>query len=408
MNAPESRNSLALFGGLPLRRRPFAPWPSYAEDEIEAATAVLRSGKVNQWTGTHVTSFETEYAASLNREYAVAVANGTVALELALIVLGIGPGDEVIVPARTFVATASCVALRGATPIVADVDEATGGLSAATVQAALTPRTRAVIPVHLGGWPCDMDPLRALADQHGFAIIEDCAQAHGATYRGRPVGSLGHLAAFSFCQDKIITTGGEGGLLVMDREDWWSRAWSYKDHGKDFEAVQRPEPITGFRWVHHSFGTNWRMTEFQAAIGRLQLAKLDAWVGKRRMLAARLKEQLSGVPALTIPRPGPDAEPSFYRFYARLDVRRLREGWDQQKVIDAIAAEGIPCQAGSCSEIYREQAFQKAGLGPSAPLPVARRLGEESLMFYVHPTLTVQDMDDTAAAVRKVLAAAAG
>src|SRR5579871_3551397 len=200
MNAPESRNSLALFGGLPLRRRPFAPWPSYAEDEIEAATAVLRSGKVNQWTGTHVTSFETEYAASLNREYAVAVANGTVALELALIVLGIGPGDEVIVPARTFVATASCVALRGATPIVADVDEATGGLSAATVQAALTPRTRAVIPVHLGGWPCDMDPLRALADQHGFAIIEDCAQAHGATYRGRPVGSLGHLAAFSFCQ----------------------------------------------------------------------------------------------------------------------------------------------------------------------------------------------------------------
>jgi dTDP-4-amino-4,6-dideoxygalactose transaminase len=403
MSTPQASGTLAIDGASPVRTRPFAPWPHYAEDQIEAVTRVLRSGKVNQWTGREVVTFEHEYAQTLGRRHAVALANGTLALELALIALDIGAGDEVIVPARTFIATASCVVMRGATPVVADVDLDTGGLSAATVEAAITDRTRAIIVVHLAGWPCDMDGIMALARARGLKVIEDCAQAHGATLHGRPVGSFGDLAAFSFCQDKIISTGGEGGLLVLDDDALWNRAWSWKDHGKDHETVFRTDHPVGFRWVHHSFGTNWRLTEMQAAIGRRQLAALPDWVATRRRLATRFRAAVAGLPAVHLPQPLPGSDPSWYRLYVRLDPQALAPGWTVRRVIEAVVAEGIPCQEGSCSEIYREQAFIRTGLGPRERLPVARQLGETSLMFLVHPTLEDADMDDAAAALTRVM-----
>lgn len=399
-------SALAIDGGRPVRTTPFAPWPVFDSDEIEAATRVLASGRVNFWTGEECRRFEDEYAAYARRKHAIALANGTVALELALLASGIGPGDEVVVPARTFIASASCAVARGATPVVADVDPVTQNLTADTVRAVLTDRTRAIVAVHLAGWPCDMDPLMALAQERGIIVIEDCAQAHGATYKGRPVGSLGHCAAFSFCQDKILTTAGEGGMLLLDDDAAWERAWSYKDHGKSYDAVFRRSHPPGFRWVHESFGTNWRMTEVQAAVGRRQLAKLDEWVEARRRNAAALSEGLAGVDGLRLTVPGPEIRHSFYKFYAFLDVERLKPGWTQARVIEAVAAEGVPCFAGSCSEIYREQAFVRAGLGPRAPLPNARALGETSLMLLVHPTLHERDMRDASTAVRKVLAEA--
>jgi dTDP-4-amino-4,6-dideoxygalactose transaminase len=411
MNAPLYRQQLALHGGLPIRQRPLAAWPHYEEDEILEATQVLRSGRVNQWTGSQVQEFEAAYARSLGRARALAVANGTLALELALVALGIGPGDEVIVPARTFIASVGCVVNRGARPVIADVDPVSGGLNAAGIEAVRSTRTRALIVVHVGGWPCDMAPIRALAARHRLWIVEDCAQAHGARLGGVPAGALGDIATFSFCQDKIISTGGEGGLLVMDREDWWQRAWSHRDNGKDWAAVHAGDAPADYRWVHHRFGTNARMTGLQAAIGQRQLGKLEAWVAQRRSLASRLREQLAGTPGLAMPAPGPGVEPSYYRAYVRIDTARLAPGWTLPRVIEAIQAEGIPCQSGTCSEIYREQAFREAGLGPQAQgfgdrLPGAKALAESSLAFAVHPTLAPEDMDDTAAAVRKVLAVA--
>jgi dTDP-4-amino-4,6-dideoxygalactose transaminase len=405
--AADATPALAIDGGRPVREAPLPPWPYFADDEIDAVRAVLASGKANYWTGEECSSFEAEFAACVGAKYAVALANGSVALELALHALGIGAGDEVIVPSRSFMATASCVVLRGARPVFADVDAASGNLTADTVRAVLTERSKAVIPVHLAGWPCDMDPLMALARTHGLKVIEDCAQSHGASYKGRVTGSFGHVSAFSFCQDKIITTGGEGGMFVTDDRTVWERAWSYKDHGKSFDAVFRREDPPGFRWLHDSFGTNWRMTEMQAAIGRRQLMKLPAWLAARRRNADILHAELAGVGGLEIHVPSADCAHAYYKYYAYVDPARLHADWTRERVVEALNAEGIPCISGSCSEIYLEEAFAQTDLRPAAPLPVARRLGETSLMFMLHPTMAREDMLDTARAIRKVMHAAA-
>lgn len=398
---------LAIDGGQPLREKPFAPWPVFGSDEIEAASRVLASGRVNYWTGEECIAFEREFATAFERRYAISLANGTVALELALVGLGIGPGDEVVVPSRTFIATASCVVARGARPVVADVDADSGNLTAKAIADVLTPRTRAVIPVHLAGWPCDMDTILALARDKGLSVIEDCAQSHGAMYKGRPAGSFGDCAAFSFCQDKIMSTGGEGGMLLTDDEALWRRAWEYKDHGKSWDAVCNRQHPQGFRWLHESFGTNWRMTEMQAAIGRLQLAKLPEWSARRRLNAGILVAGMRNLPGLTIPIPAEGLQHAYYKFYAFVDRSRLKAGWTAERVIAAVNAEGVPCMAGSCCEIYREQAFVGAGLGPKQALPVAQNLSQTSLMFMVHPTLGERDMMDAAAAVGKVMREAA-
>ncbi len=398
---------LALEGGAPVRAAPFAPWPFYEQDEIDAVSQVLSSGLVNYWTGPEGTQFEQAYAEFCGRRHAIALANGSVALELALHAFGIGPGDEVVTTSRTFIASASCAVLRGATPILADVDPVSQNITADSIRAVLTPRTRAVVVVHLAGWPCDMDPILELASAHGVRVIEDCAQAHGATYKGRPVGSFGAAAAFSFCQDKIISTGGEGGMLLLDDTAAWEKAWAYKDHGKSYDAVFRREHPPGFRWAHESFGTNWRMTEMQAVIGRRQLAKLPGWVARRQHLAGILSDGLAALPGIRVTRPGAGIGHSYYKYYAFLEPERLKPDWNNNRIITAINAEGIPCIGGSCSEIYLEKAFIDTGLAPAARLPIAQRLGATSLSFLVHPTLADADMRDTCAAVAKVMHAAA-
>ncbi len=386
----------------PIRTEPFAPWPHFSADEIEATTRVLQSGKVNYWTGTEGRRFEAEYAARLGCAYGVAVANGTVALELALEAVGVEPGDEVIVTSRTFIASASAVVMRGAIPVMADVDPDSQNITADTIAAVLTPKTRAIICVHLAGWPCDMDSINALAESRGLWVIEDCAQAHEATYKGKPVGSLGHVAAFSFCQDKILTTGGEGGMLFTNDERIWQRAWAFKDHGKSYDTVYNTSHPPGFRWLHESWGTNWRMTEMQSAIGRVLLGKLARWVSTRRRHAAILTDRLGALEALRVPVPRDDIHHSYYKFYAFVRPERLRAGWDRDRIMNAVVAQGVPCYSGSCSEIYREKAFATSGMQPAQPLPVARRLGETSLMFLVHPTLSERDMDDVASVVESV------
>jgi len=400
------QGALAIEGGAPVRILPFPPWPVFDQDEIDAAAAVLACGRVNYWTGEECRRFEEAFAAFTGTHHAISLANGTLALELALYALDIGPGDEVIVPARTFIASASCVVARGAVPIVCDVDPFSQNLTADAVLAALTLRTRAVVAVHLAGWPCDMDTIMALARERGIKVIEDCAQAHGATYKGRPVGSLGDCAAFSFCQDKIMTTGGEGGMLVLNDTRLWEKAWAYKDHGKSFDAVFNREHPPGFRWLHESFGSNFRMTEMQAAIGRKQIARLPQWLAARRRNAAALDAGFAGMPGLRVVRPPDGIGHAYYKYYVFVEPEALAPGWDATRIQEAIIAEGVPCFAGSCSEIYRERAFADRGWSPARRLPVAQRLGETSLMFMVHPTLGEAEMADTVSAAAKVMKAA--
>lgn len=400
------QNELAIDGGNPVRIEPFAPWPHFDDELCNASTQVLRSGKVNYWTGNEGRLFEREYADSIGSGFAIALTNGTVALELALFGLGVGPGDEVIVPSRTFMASASCVVMRGATPVMADVDRDSQTLTVDTIRAVTTSRTKAIIAVHLAGWPCDLDPIMEFAASRGIKVIEDCAQAHGAVYKGRAVGSIGHVGAFSFCQDKIMTTGGEGGLMTTNDEAVWKKCWSLKDHGKSWDAVQRPHTPNTFRWLHESFGTNWRLTEMQSAMGRIMLRRLPEWVATRRRHAATLTTMLSSIDALRIPQAPPHIHHSFYKYYAFLRPEFLQSGWSRDRIIQTIQAEGINCGSGSCSEIYLEKAFDAPGLRPEQRLPVARELGETSLMFLVHPTLTDQEIHETGVAIQKVMAVA--
>ena len=380
-----------------------ATWPSFDEEQINAVADVLRSGRVNYWTGTIGREFEREYASYLGRRHAIALANGTVALELALEAFGVGQGDEVVVPARTYVASASCAVMRGAVPVVADVDRDSQCLTAESIEAALTARTRAVIVVHLGGWPADMNPIMDLARRLNLVVIEDCAQAHGAFYKGRPVGSIGHAGAFSFCQDKIITTGGEGGLLALDDDAAWRRAWAFKDIGRSYAAVYERQHPPGFRWLTESFGTNWRMTEMQAAIGRIQLRHLPAWQAARARNASIFRKALTGLSALRIPEVPPADIHAHYRFYVFVRPEHLAPGWSRDRILEEMERDGIPCGVGSCSEIYLERAFRDRGWGPASRLPTARLLGETSLMFLVHPTLTEEAMLSMARGIQRVV-----
>lgn len=402
---------------------PFSPWPSFTRNEADAVSRVLLSNKVNYWTGQECRQFEAEFAAWVGSDHAIALANGTVALDLALHGLGIGAAnggatsDEVVVTPRTFLASVSCVVNAGAVPVFADVDRDSGNITAQTIAAVLTPRSRAVIAVHLAGWPCDMDPIMTLAKTHGLKVIEDCAQAHGARYRGRAVGSIGDVGAWSFCQDKIMTTGGEGGMVTTNDRALWARMWAFKDHGKSWDAVYARHHAPGFRWLHESFGTNWRMLEMQGAIGRIQLGRMEDWTAARNINANAIRAALEPFAGPS----GPIRLPAFacancsacelgtgciharYKFYAYARPENLAPDWNRDRIVAEITAQGVPCYQGSCSEVYLERAFDGTGWRPETRLPKAHELGETSLMFLVHPTLTSDEIAKTCQVIQDVL-----
>ncbi|MCS3416291.1 dTDP-4-amino-4,6-dideoxygalactose transaminase [Pseudomonas sp. BIGb0558] len=382
---------------------PFSPWPSFSEEEADAVRDVILSNKVNYWTGTQGREFEKEFAAWAGTEYAIGLANGTVALDLALKALGIGAGDEVIVTSRTFLASVSSIVNAGAVPVFADVDRDSQNFSAQTIRAVLTPRTRAVICVHLAGWPCDMDPIMSLAEEFDLKVIEDCAQAHGARYKGRSVGSIGHISAWSFCQDKIMTTGGEGGMVTTNDRKLWSDMWSFKDHGKSWEAVYERNHPPGFRWLHESFGTNWRMLEVQAVIGRIQLKRMTDWQASRLANAGQIWECASQLKGLRVPVMPEDSVHAAYKCYVFVEPQALKAGWDRDRILAEISARDVPVFSGSCSEVYLEKAFDNTGWRPASRLPVARELGETSVMFLVHPTLTQLEIDKTCSVLKTVM-----
>jgi dTDP-4-amino-4,6-dideoxygalactose transaminase len=385
-----------------------ATWPSFTVEEATAVKNVILSNKVNYWTGTECREFEKEFATWAGAGYAVALSNGTLALDVALRALRISPGDEVIVTPRTFLASASCIVNAGAIPVFADVDRDSQNITAETIRAVLTPRTKAIICVHLAGWPCDMDPIMELAEEHDIFVIEDCAQAHGARYKGRMVGSIGHIGAWSFCQDKIMTTGGEGGMVTTDSRQWWTAMWSYKDHGKSWEAVYERQHPPGYRWVHESFGTNWRMLETQAVIGRIQLQRMPIWTSQRQANASRIAATCREFAALRVPVVPGDVQHAFYKFYVFVEPEKLAAGWTRDRIIEEISARGVSCAHGTCSELYLEKAFDNTDYRPKVRLPVAKELGETSLMFLVHPTLSDQDIEKTCLVIREVMTMAEG
>lgn len=384
----------------------FSPWPSFTQQEADAVSQVVLSNKVNYWTGTEGREFEKEFAAWAGCEYAIALGNGTLALDVALIALGVTAGDEVITTPRTFLASASSIVTAGATPIFADVDLNSQAITAESIKAVLTPKTKAVIVVHLAGMPAEMDDIMALSKEHGFYVIEDCAQAHGAKYKGRSVGTIGHIGAWSFCQDKIMTTGGEGGMVTTNSKALWSTMWSYKDHGKSFAAVYEREHPPGFRWVHESFGTNWRMTEMQSVLGRIQLTRMVDWTKKRQHNAKLLDQVASKFAVVRTVRVADYIQHAEYKHYFFVNPEKLAQGWNRDRIVDEMMARGVPCYQGSCSEVYLEKAFDNTPWRPNTRLPNAKLLGETSLMMLVHPTLTAEEIEKSCNVLAEVLAVA--
>ncbi len=370
-------------------------WPSFSEEEAETVKSVLLSNKVNYWTGTQCRDFEKEFALWCGVKYSVALMNGTVALDSALKAMDIGHGDEVIVTSRTFLASVSSIVLCGAIPVFVDVDRETQNITATSIGKKISNKTKAIICVHLAGWSCEMDAIMAIAEQFNLKVIEDCAQAHGAKYKGKPVGSIGHVGCWSFCQDKIMTTGGEGGMVTTNDKTLWSKMWSYKDHGKSWESVYETEHPPGFRWLHNTFGTNWRMTEMQAAIGRIQLKKMPDWHKKRLSNANKIWNAAKQCAGLRVPNIPNHIEHASYKCYVFVKQDKLKDGWNRDRIIREINILGVPCYSGSCSEVYLEKAFDDTEFKPKERLPNAKELGETSLMFLVHPTLTESEVKRT-------------
>ena len=381
-------------------------WPVFDEDEIAAVDRILRSGKVNYWTGKECIAFEEEFGKYTGSKFSISLANGTVALDLALKALEVGPGDEVIVSPRSFIASASCVVNCGATPIFADVDRGSQNITPATIEPLISEKTKAIIAVHLAGWPCDMLGLMNLAYKNGLVVIEDCAQAHGAKIKGNSVGTFGHVGCWSFCQDKIISTGGEGGMVTTNDYDLWKKMWSFKDHGKNYDLTLDNPSLNRFRWLHESIGTNFRMTEMQAAIGRVQLKKLNEWSVLRQKHANSIWAVAKEVDGLRVPSFSCSScnngcamqsgcVHACYKAYVFVEGGVT----DRNNFVDYLNNMGVPCFPGSCSEIYLEKAFKKLDLSPSERLPIAKELGDTSVMFLCHPNLTTTEIKATCEAI---------
>lgn len=378
----------------------FSPWPSYSKEEAEAVSTVLLSNRVNYWTGNECREFEKEFAVFADSQYAIALANGTLALELALRSLRLTEKDEVIVTPRSFVASVSSVVTVGAKPVFADVDRNTQALSVQSIKAAVTENTKAIVLVHLGGMPADLDEILRFADDNGLYVIEDCAQAHGAKYKGKSVGSFGHVSAWSFCQDKIMTTGGEGGMVTTNDHDLWSDMWSYKDHGKSWSAVYETQHAPGFRWLHESIGSNFRMNELQAVLGRIQLQRMPEWNKARLRNANAIWDECRKVAWLRVPDIPEYVTHAAYKAYVFIDEEKLPDSWSREKILHLFSDAQVPVATGSCSEIYLEKAFSESY--PTTKCPVSEELGRTSLMFLVHPTLSDEEITKTTTAIRSI------
>ncbi len=408
---------LAINGGPKVRERPFPPWPVLGEDDVEAVAEVLRSGKLTQLTGGAVAAFEQAFAAWHGVGHCVATSSGTTAIHTALAALDIGPGDEVIVPAHTFIASGTPVLHQGATPVFADIDERTYCISPESVAGRVTARTKAIIAVHLNGHPADMGALLALAEPRGIAVVEDAAQAHGAGWGAignlqsaigdgksemwQKVGTIGRVGCFSFWEDKIMTTGGEGGAVITDDDALAERMRRIRHHGEGPMAgdpSRRPSgaPQGARSYYHLELGYNYRMTSMQAATGLVQLRRLDEYVEARRRNAAYLSERLGEIDGVEAPFVAEYAVHSYYKYIGWL---RPETGIDISDFVRAVAAEGVPISRRYPTPLPRQPVFRGFEAGAC---PVAERLAGELFTLLVHPTVETGDLDDVAEAIRKV------
>jgi len=387
----------------------------YDQKQIKKVSQVLKKNKTNYWTGNECRKFEKEFSNYHGIKYSVTVSNGSVALELALKALNLKKTDLVIVTPRSFVISASCVLNLGLKPVFADVGD-NGNLSIEGIKKAYNRNVKAIIIVHLNGLPCDLDPILKFVKKNKLYLIEDCSQAHGAIYKGKKVGSFGDVSTWSFCQDKIISTGGEGGMISTNSQKLWLKIWSLKDHGKNHNSVFFKKHKVGFRWLHDDLGSNYRMTEMQAAIGREQLKLLNQNLRKRNLIAnlylKGLREYYNKFNILKKPvlkcascplknkiRKCNKCLSAYYRLNLFVNTNEL----NQIKLIELLNKNRIDCSVGSCPEIYREKLFKKNKFYSKLKLANANLLGKSSIMFPVNPNKSISLVKKEIKKIRKIM-----
>ncbi len=419
-------NQLAISGGPKAVTNKLQGWPQFDENAIKAVEAVLRSGKVNYWTGKRGMEFEKQFAEWQGSRYAISVATGTAALHVALTSLGIGPGDEVIVPSYTFIASSFSIVQAGAIPRFADVNLEDHCLSVESAEKLVTKRTKAIMPVHLYGNVCDMGQILAFAKRHNLYVIEDNAEAFGGAYKGKKTGTLGHMAGCSFCQNKTFTTGGEGGMVTTDDEELAWKARSFRDHGYDVkQRLSLLELEQKLPYIHNMVGWNYRMTEMQSAIGLAELARMDTWnMPRRRRNAQILVNALKTSRRIEhFPVDTPERQNGWYVLAFSLEVENMK--CDLKQFVAAVAAEGAPVWKVFWPQCHTERAFQehhafgrtgfpfKSGeyADPASvdysnvEVPHARWHETHTFTCFAYPTYTESDMEQIANAILKVIKA---
>lgn len=375
-------------------------YPYYPDKLLNKIIKTFKSGKVNYWTGKEGKFFEKEFSRYLGNKYSVAVSNGSVALEIALKALNLKKNAHVIVTPRSFIISASCVINLGFKPIFADVNS-NGNLSIEGIKKSYTKQVKAIILVHLNGLSCDMDPIINFAKKHKIKIIEDCSQAHGAVYKNKPVGSYGDISTWSFCQDKIMSTGGEGGMISTNNKSIWEKCWSIKDHGKNYLITHTKKNKLGFKWLHHNFGSNYRMTEVQSLIGRYQLKDLNYQVKKRNLIANQVISSLKifWEKYHLISQPNFECSScikkikkkncnncihAFYRLNLFINVNREKK----LKILNNIQKKKVNCNEGPCPLIFKEKIFKKLKIKPKNKLTNAIVLGDRSIVYHINPNIS--------------------
>ena len=362
-------------------------WPQFSKKEIKKVSSILKSGKVNYWTGNECKTFEKLYAKKFNLNHCITLSNGTVALEAALKTLNLKPNDEIIVTSKSYQSSASSIVNCGAKPIFCDVDYNSQNIDPNEITNNITKNTRAIICVHLGGWPCDMTKIIRIAKRYNLKLIEDCSQAHGAMIDKKFVGSFGDFSIWSFCNDKIISTGGEGGMIAAKKEKDWKKIWSYKEIGKNYDKVQKniKNKSSGFQWVHDTFGTNLRMTEIQAAIGINQLKNLKQTINKRNKINNFFWEELKIFKSIIIPVVTKNIKLAPYRCYVKINFKFIKKKYKLKDIIRMLNHKMIICNEGSCSELYLEKSFLNLKNLSQKRLKNASRLTTNSIAFFINP-----------------------
>ncbi len=381
-------------------------WPQYSEEEIIAVSNVLRSSKVNYLFGEEGTLFEKEFSKYTGINYSIALANGSVALTCAYLALGLKEGDEIITTPRTFIATSSSAVLLGLKPVFADVDINSGCICPKSIESLITNKTKAICVVHLGGWPAEMNKIKEIAEAFNLFLIEDCSQAHGAEINEKSVGNFSDIATWSFCQDKIISTGGEGGMITTSSKELKEKIWSFKDHGKNYLNYFSNNSSNEFKFIHDSFGTNFRLTEIQSSIGRIQLKRLNQMRSIRTKNAMILLDILKELKSLRVPLPKKNIRHAWYKFYFYIDKKYLKTSWSRNRIIQEINDSGYSAFSGSCSEIYKEKCFKNYGFFPKKVLKNAVILGETSIALLVHPTIDKNQIENYGIKVKEIIESA--